>query len=201
MFSVWCGAATAQAQALEVQPMQPGAGMVFTRVSAGQHAFAVYFGRGRHPIAACTGDCGFWAWPGKYAVVVDQGDGPHEDARVALHIDGNTSYRFVPANGQTQNAGIVLGVAGPTLGVAGLLWFLALDLRSCHEPECSTPTATYVSLSMLGLGVAMTAVGWPLYQYNRAHFAAGSAAAVPQPQVGVMPMPHGGLGLGAKFDF
>jgi hypothetical protein len=186
--------------------MQPGRGMVLAHVSAGQRPFVVFFGRGRHPIADCTGECDFWAWPGKYRVVVQQGEGPHDDARLALRVRRPGNYGFVPAHGGAQNAGLILGIAGPVIGFVGAVFTVAGLLRTCSAPppgeSCDQPTAFYVGLGALAVGGAMTAVGWPLYIHNRAHFDFRAQAA-PQPaaRLGVVPMPRGGLGLGATFAF
>src|SRR5213595_2749094 len=81
LLSVLRGARPAHAQSVEppvpaatqaseapsaASTMRPGRGMVLAHVSAGPHAFAVFFGRGQQPIAECPGECDFWAWPAKY---------------------------------------------------------------------------------------------------------------------------------------
>jgi hypothetical protein len=186
--------------------MQPGQGMVLTHVSVGQRSFAVFFGRGRLPIADCVAECDFWAWPGKYRVVVRQGEGPHDDASLALRVRRPGSHTFVAAHGGAQNAGLILGVAGPVIGFVGAVFVAAGALTTCSDPppgeRCDTPTSVYVGLGGLALGGAMTAVGWPLYLHNRAHFDfRDQAAALPAARLGVVPMPRGGLGLGATFAF
>jgi hypothetical protein len=206
LLTVLCVAARAQAQQLETQPMQSGPGMVLTHVSAGQRSFAVFFGRGRHPIADCEKECDFWAWPGKYRVLVRQGEGPHDDASVALRIRHPASYAFIPANGGAQNAGLILGVAGPVIGFVGAVFTAAGAFATCSDPPpgegCDKPTAFYIGLGALAVGGGMTAVGWPLYIHNRARFEVRDAAP-PRPVArwGVVPLPHGGLSLGATLAF
>ncbi|MEO6600594.1 MAG: hypothetical protein ABIQ16_12010 [Polyangiaceae bacterium] len=194
------------AQALEVHPMQPGPGMALTHVNVGPRSFAVFFGRGAHPIADCERECEFWAWPGKYRVLVRNGEGPHDNASVPLRIRRSGSYAFVPAHGGAQNAGLILGVAGPVIGFVGAVFTAAGGFATCSAPPpgegCDKPTAFYIGLGALAVGSAMTAIGWPLYIHNRAHFLVRDAP-TPRPVVrwGVAPMPHGGLGLGAAFAF
>ena len=167
--------------------MQPSAGMVRVHVSAAEHPFLVYFGRGEEPIADCAGACDFWAWPGKYRVRVFQGEGPRNDSVLALRVGQAGSYSFVPANGGAQNAGIVLGVSGPVVGIAGLV----LTLVGVNAGD--RPASLYVGLGGLALGTGMTSVGWLLYAKNRASFDF-SARVGPQPVAG-------GLGWGAALTF
>lgn len=185
--------------------MAPGQGMVSTHVSAGQHSFAVFFGRGKLPIAACDRECDFWAWPGKYRVVVDRGEGPHDDASLALRVRRAGSHTFVPAKGSAQNAGLILGVAGPAIGFVGAVLAVGGALATCSDPppgeSCNKPAGFYIGLGTLAVGGAMTAIGWPLYLHNRAHFEFREQGTErPAAHVGVVPLARG-LGLGASFAF
>ena len=188
----------------EVQPMQPGQGMMFVHVDAAERSFAVYFGRGEHPIADCTNECDFWAWPGKYRVQVRQGEARY-DTTLALRIRRPGYYRFIPANGGAQNAGLILGVAGPVVGLVGLLFTTAGLLATCSDREpgqdCDKPASLYIGLAGLAVGTGMTIPGWILYARNRAHFQLIEPAPPLAPRVGVIAMPHGGLGLGATLAF
>lgn len=144
--------------------MQPGRGMVLAHVSAGPHPFSVSFGRGRHPIASCERECDFWAWPGKYRVLVQRGEGPHDDVAVTLNIRRPSSYVFVPADGAGQNAGLILGVSGPVIGFVGLVLTAAGLFGTCSDPSpgesCDgKPPAFYIGLGTLAAGATMTAVG------------------------------------------
>lgn len=204
--SLLCAAPRALAQSAEVQAMQPGRGMVLAHVNAGEHPFSVSFGRGRHPIAECDKECDFWAWPAKYRVLIHHGEGPHDDVSVALNIRRTGNYTFVPAHGGAQNAGLILGVSGPVIGFVGAVLTVGGVLRECSDPPpgqgCDRPAIVYVGLGMFAVGAGMTAIGWPLYIHNRAHFQASDGpAALPAARLGVLPMPHGGLGLGATFAF
>ena len=197
----------ARAQSYAVQPMQPGRGMVLAHVSAGQHSFKVSFGRGQRPIADCWKQCDFWAWPGKYRVLVRQGEGPQDDASLALNVRRAGRYAYVPAHGAAQNAGLILGVTGPVIGFVGAVLTAAGLFQTCSDPapgeSCDgKPTAFYVGLGVLGVGAAMTAVGWPLYIHNRAHFQqSDDAPRPPSARLAVVPLPHSGLGLGATLAF
>ena len=187
--------------------MQPGRGMVLAHVSAGQHPFSVSFGRGRRPIAQCQEECDFWAWPGKYRVLIQRGEGPHDNVSVTLNLRRSERYEFVPAHGGAQNAGLILGVTGPAIGFVGLVLTAAGLFGTCSDPapgeSCDgKPPVFYIGLGTLALGAGMTAVGWPLYLHNRAHFRVSAAEkAQPSARLGVVPMPRGGLGLGATFAF
>jgi len=178
--------------------------MVLVHVSAGDHPFAVFFGKGRLPIADCVGACDFWAWPEKYRVLVRQGEGPDDDASLALRVRGSGSYAFVPAHGSAQNVGLILGAAGPIVGFLGLAFTAAGLLASCDAPRgqtCDKPVSLYIGLSGLAVGAAMTAIGWPLYLHNRAYFRVSDSPAPTAPRVGVVTMHRGGVGLGATFAF
>ena len=189
-----------------MQAFGPARGMVRVHVDAGEHPFAVYFGRGARPIADCAGPCDFWAWPAKYRIRIQQGDGPHHDATIALHVRNSGNYVFVPAHGKMQNLGLILGVSGPVIGVVGLIFTAVGTLKPCSAPpsseSCDTPASLYIGLSALAVGAAMTAIGWPLYNHNRAHFQASDAATrASHARVGLVAMPRTGVGLGVTFAF
>ncbi len=193
------------ANAIETQPLHPGIGMVRVHVSAGAREFLVFLGRGQRPIAACRGECDFWAWPEKYRAVIRDGDAPNYDATVALRVQRPGDYVFVPAHGGPQNAGLVLGVAGPAIGVAGLVFTAAGLLKTCSAPpsgSCDTPPSVYIGLAGFVVGTGMTTAGWWLYAHNRAHF---QLSRTPSPAAGphlaVLPLPRGGLGLGLALTF
>lgn len=188
--------------------MSPGQGMVRTHVNAGPQPFTVYFGRGRRPIADCDTECDFWAWPGKYRVVVHRGEGPHDDASLALRVRRPGSHTFVAAHGAAQNAGLILGIAGPAIAFVGTVFAVGGLVATCSDPppgeSCDKPVGFYIGLGTLAVGAGMTAVGWPLYLRNRAHFEFRDQPpppAQPMSRWGLVPMPHGGLGLGATFAF
>lgn len=206
LLAVLCVAPRAHAQSAEVQAMAPGRGMVLAHVSAGEHSFEISFGRGKRPVADCWKECDFWAWPGKYRVLVRQGEGPEDDASVALNVRRSGRYAFVPAHGAAQNAGLILGVTGPVIGFVGAVLTAAGLFQTCSDPapgeSCDgKPTAFYVGLGVLAAGAGMTAAGWPLYLHNRAHFDESDSAPRPSAHLAVVPLPHGGLGLGTSFAF
>lgn len=218
LLSTLCGRARAQAEPLTssppneaesapsaVLPMQPGLGMVRVHLRAGDRAFSVFFGKGRVPVAACSGPCEFWVWPGKYRVLVRDGEGPGADAQLALRVRRAGDYAFVPAHGAAQNTGLYLGVSGPVIGLAGLVFTAAGLLHSCDRTggaDCDKPTSFYVGLGALGLGVGMTSAGWLLYAANRAHFAfTPPAVRQSTPRVALISLPRGGVALGASFAF
>lgn len=194
------------AAGVRVQPMHAAAGMVLVRLSAGDHPFSVFFGRAARPIAACASACAFWAWPGEYRVQVTDGEAPHIDATVPLRVQRSASYAFVPANGKSQNAGLILGVSGPVLGVVGLVLTGVGLFKTCHESVpgegCERPSSLYLGLGAVALGAAMTTSGWLVYAYNRAQFrASGANPARTQASLTFRPMQDATLGLRAVLTF
>ncbi len=191
---------------IETRPMQPGRGMVRVHVNAQGRRFFVYLGRSEYPVAACRGECDFWAWPEKYRAVIRDGDGPNDDAVVALRLRRPGNYAFVPAQGNAQNAGLVLGITGPVIGFAGLIFTAAGLLETCSAPppgqSCGTPSALYIGLPLLALGAGMTTAGWWLYARSRAHFQLTDAPPpATGPRLGALSLPHRGLGIGLTLAF
>jgi len=210
LLATLCGAAPARAESqTQRQPAPPpgSQGMLQVHVTTGERPFAVYFGRGTYPVAACARDCDFWAWPGTYRVRIEHGDGPNDDATLALRVRRPGSYAFVPANGNTQNAGLILGVAGPVLGIAGLtLTTIGLLGKTCNPrpagQTCDRPASLYVGLGALAVSGVLTPIGWLLYDHHRAHFQfQDGAPATTGPRVSLVAMPQAGLGLGASWAF
>jgi hypothetical protein len=61
----------------------------------------------------------------------------------------------------------------------------------------------YYGLATLAAGAGMTTVGWIMFAHNRTHFQLSDD---PEPlgasaRISVLPMPHGGFGLGAVVAF
>jgi hypothetical protein len=78
-----------------------------------------------------------------------------------------------------------------------------------HEPGCAGSTAllvlapAYYGLATLAAGAGMTTVGSIMFAHNRVHF---QHSEDPGPletsaRISVLPMPQGGLGLGATVAF
>ena len=211
-----CSARTARAESADAvaSPEEPAPlaaasagpkGMLRVRVDAEQRPFAVYFGNGTYPIAECAQSCEFFAWPGTYRIRVRRGDGPNDDATLALRLARPGNYSFVPAQGRLQNAGLLLGVSGPVIGVAGLALTLGGLLSHCDPPapgqSCETPSSLYVGLGAFAVGSAMTTIGWLLYGHHRAHFRYAEAPpSKAGPRVGFVPT-RSGVYLGASLSF
>ncbi len=183
---------------------------VFVQVAAGGEAFTVSEPHRRRvpgkQIVACAQACGFWAYPGDYEVRVHQ---PDHEANVSLRVRGAAIYDFVPANSDARTGGLVLGIAGPVVTFVGTLMLLVGVSDGCPEDDldlkrsCSTPPLVYYGAAMFLAGAGMTTAGWILYAHNRAHFEL-SAPGPLQPasaRIGLIPLLHGGLGLGATVGF
>jgi hypothetical protein len=189
------------------------------RVHAGDGPFSVVTPNDGQPIAVCDGECGFWAWPGKYNVRLGL-DGAPKDGNLSLRIRNPGRYELIPANPTGRNAGMALGLVGPVVSLVGLLFtFAGLLETGCTEAtsqsNCSDspPPVVYYGLATLAVGAGMTTAGWIVFAHNRTHFqlsddprSAKSGSDVGGPlgtsaRVSVLPMPHGGLGLGAVVAF
>lgn len=185
-----------------------GQRLLYVQVHARDRPFSVVPRDGGQPLAVCEGECGFWAWPGKYNVRLRL-DGA-ADSNLSLRIRTPGRYELIPANPAGRNAGMALGLVGPVVSLVGLLMtFAGLLETDCTEAtsqsQCSDrpPPIAYYGLATLAVGAGMTTVGWLVFAHNSAHFQLsddpgplGTSA-----RVSVLPMPHGGLGLGAVVGF
>jgi hypothetical protein len=159
----------------------------------------------------CDGECGFWAWPGTYSVRLRL-DGAPKDSSLTLRVRKPGRYELIPANQAGRNAGMALGLVGPVVSLVGLLMVFAGAIESgctqaTSQNDCSHgdgPAAiAYYGLATLAVGAGMTTAGWLVFAHNRAHFQLSDE---PGPlgtsaRISVLPMPHGGLGLGALVAF
>ena len=196
--------------ALEMQPMTSvGQGLVYVQVHVGDRQFSVLTPKDVQPLAVCDGECGFWAWPGTYSVRFRL-DGAAKDSRLTLRIRKPGRYELIPANQAGRNAGMALGLVGPVVSLVGLLFtFAGLLETGCTEDtsqsHCSDspPPVVYYGLATLAVGAGMTTAGWLVFAHNRAHFQLSDDPGPlgPSARVSVLPMPHGGLGLGAVVAF
>ncbi len=182
---------------------------VFVQVDAAGQGFTVSTPHARHvpaqTIAECQQACGFWAYPGTYEV---RGQGPGPLERATLRVRGPGNYTFVPENSAARRAGLVLGIVGPVATVVGVFMVVAGAYNSCddaalHPTPCKTPAISYYGAATFVAGAGMTTAGWIMYIYNRPKFTL--SAPVPwQPasaQLGLIPMPRGGLAFGATVTF
>jgi hypothetical protein len=197
--------------ALERQPLSSvGERLVYVRIHAGDRPFSVVTPKDEQPIAVCDGECGFWAWPGNYSVRL-QLDGAPKESGLSLRIRKPGRYDLIPADRAARNTGLVLGLVGPVISFVGVLMTVAGVLEAgctydtsqddCHD-DGPAPIA-YYGLATLAVGAGMTTAGWIVFAHNRVHFQLsddpgplGTSA-----RVSVLPMPHGGLGLGALVAF
>jgi hypothetical protein len=203
---------------LERQPLSSvGERLVYVRVHAGDGPFSVVTPNDGQAIAVCDGECGFWAWPGNYSVRLRLA-GAAKDSSLSLRIRQPGRYDLIPADQAARNTGMVLGLVGPVVAFVGVLMvyggFVATCSESSADRDCNDPTAIgYYGLATLAVGAGMTTVGWVVFAHNRRHFqrsddprSAKSGSAEGEPlgtsaRVSVLPMPHGGLGLGAILAF
>jgi hypothetical protein len=181
---------------------------VFVSVRAGGRSFIV-FGDQQRRIAECDDDCQFWAWPGAYRVRLNQSE--HEpETSVRLRVRHGGSYELRVGDQEVRDGGLVLGVLGSVVAVVGTAVLLAgVISEECAASDsgdtdsCSTSPAVYYGLGTLAVGAAMTTAGFALYGTNQTGFQFRSEPMlVPiTASVGPVPLPHGGLGLGATLSF
>lgn len=171
-------------------PAQP---LAFVQLDAGQRSFSVLTPESEQLVADCHSACGFWAWPGKYQVRIRSAEGGKE-ATVSVRIRESSSYRFVPADRAARNTGLVLGIAGSTVGLVGMAFTMVGLLIPCSDlatdRSCDASPALYAGLAGLVVGAGVGTAGWISFVNNRAHF-----------QPTLTPLPRGGLRLGASFAF
>ena len=196
----------------ERQPLSSvGERLIYVRIHAGERPFSVVARDDAEPIAVCDGDCGFWAWPGNYSVRLRLA-GAATDSSLSLRLRKPGLYDLIPANKAARNTGIALGIAGPVVGFVGLLMTMVGLLEAgcsyddgaqngCHN--AGPKPIAYYGLATLAAGAGMTTVGWLMFAHNRAHFqlSDGRGPHGASARVTVLPLPQGGLGLGAVVAF
>jgi hypothetical protein len=192
-----------------MQPMSSvGQRLVFVRVHAGARRFSVVTSEDARPIADCDGECGFWAWPGRYTVRLRLDSGK-KDSNVSLRIHRPGRYDFVPTEPAARTTGLVLGITGPlVMFVGALMTYAGFATVGCDDNSVSPcrngpEPIGYYGLATLAVGAGMTTAGWIVFAHNRAHFELSQELGPlsPSARVGVIPLPHGGLGLGATVAF
>jgi len=187
-----------------------GPGLVYVQIHAGDRRFSVITSNPARPIAVCDGDCAFWVWPGNYSVRLRL-DGANKDSSLSLRIRRPGRYELIPANRSARNAGLALGVAGPVVAFVGLIMaYVGIMEGQCDDaaPQAACTSngpepVAYYGLATLAAGAGMTTVGWIMFAHNRVHF---QHSEDPGPletsaRISVLPMPQGGLGLGATVAF
>ena len=185
----------------------PGLVPVFVSVHAGGRSFIV-FGEQKRRVAECDNDCQFWAWPGSYRVELQQT--AHEaETSVRLRIRRGGSYELRVGDQEVRDGGLVIGILGSIAAAAGTVILVIAASEECSVEQsgatnsCNTPSAIYYGLGTLAVGAGMTAGGFVLFATNQTGFQFTSEPLlVPvTARVGPIPLPRGGLGLGATLSF
>jgi hypothetical protein len=179
---------------------------ILVNVQINGRSFIVFNGEQR-PIADCTEACQFWAWPGSYRVRLTA-DAAHLERSVRLRLRNPGSYLLELGDDDERNIGLALGITGSTavfigalMTFAGLLEEICAGDDSGESGSCKTPPVVYYGLATMAGGTLLAVPGFVMFGSNITRF---HYDAVPMPisaRVGPVPMPHGGLGLGATISF
>jgi len=184
---------------------------VFVSLRAHGRSFIV-FDDDQRRVAECDDDCEFWAWPGSYRVQLQKNEHEHETS-VRLRVRHSGSYTLDPGNEQAADGGLALGVVGSLVAVVGSAVMFAGELSyDCVSEDaadngaggnCKTPPSVYYGLTTLAVGAGMTTVGFVLYGGNHTgfHFESEPVPLRYTARFGPVPLPRGGLGLGATLAF
>jgi hypothetical protein len=141
-------------------------------------------------VARCIGSCRLFLPNGSYRLVVPS-TGVSSDSSLEFEVNGPGSIMIDDPNPTVKNTGLVLGISGPVLILAGT--FLVAS-GTCIN-ECPENTArqnrAIIGLGTLAAGIVSTIVGWKIYSHARnpqIHQQTQSTL-----QVGVAPSRGGGL--------
>lgn len=161
------------------------------------------------PLARCVTPCAFTVWQGRYRVAVAETPETFAGNRV-VEIYGPSRLVVTPRDKGKRTLGMLLGIGGPVLIVAGLLVAVhgseVADRQGCTVGDsCSsrwTPEMTTGLLLVVG-GMAVTPIGWVMYGKSfrpGVETDRGMASSAVAPRFGVIAMP-GGAGLGGRIAF
>ncbi len=183
---------------------------VFVSVSAGARSFIV-FGDEQRRVAECDGDCQFWAWQGTYRVRLKKTE--HEpETSVTLRLRYSGNYTLKLGDSATRDTGLALGILGSVVFVVGtFVTFIGALEFDCAGSDsgggspssCNTPSSVYYGLGTMAVGAGVSATGFVLFGTNGSgfHFSSEPVLLPMSARVGPVPLPGGGLGLGATLSF
>jgi hypothetical protein len=181
---------------------------VYVRVSAGKRSFIV-FGEAQRRIAECDEECQFWAWPGTYRVRLTQTEHePERSVRLRIRYSGN--YLLKLGDSDARGAGLTLGIVGSAIAAVGSIMWLAGTFHECSyttsassADHCATPSIVYYGLGTFVAGAGIGAVGFVIFGNNGTgfHYFREPAPLAMSARVGLVPLSHSGLGLGATLSF
>jgi hypothetical protein len=168
----------------------------------------VVFDGARTRIAECDEACEFEAWPTDYYVQL-QRDERHEETGRWVRFAQPGNYTLLLGDESKQNVGLAIGAIGGTVTVVGLLAIFAgmLSDDNCGSSDnaggsnsCRTSPAEYGGIIAAGVGALGMGIGFGMYATNKTHIDYSAQPPI-SARVGPVPLPHGGLGLGATISF
>jgi hypothetical protein len=125
------------------------------------------------PVAFCRGPCAFHARPGRFtAWSFDEESGERHE--IGLRVRRASHFNFEPGDDTERTAGLIVGIAGPTLILTGFILVAPVLLSSmCEESNCTSEgqqTAGKIGVGALLLGAIATPIGWSMFSSGRTRF-------------------------------
>jgi hypothetical protein len=111
------------------------------------------------PIATCKRSCRLWVYPGTYRIQVTKTASTVSGNRV-IEVPGPMAIDFRPDTSAKRSVGLLMGIAGPVMVLAGL----SIGLSSYdHEEDGGASVDSNVAVAMVLGGLVATPVGWVLF--------------------------------------
>ena len=128
--------------------------------------FEIYVDKSRpgkdKPFLMCQGPCRVTLPPGHYHFRVTETEETLAGSR-KLEITDASSIRFEPDTKAKRTTGLILGLGGPVLMIAGFATIMGSSCQECTGSDRRNDGGTAAGVVMLLGGLALTPVGWVMY--------------------------------------
>ncbi len=113
------------------------------------------------PIAQCSGACVVNLVPGRYKIWVTESGDTLPGGR-ELELKRPTRVTMDPDMQEHRTAGLVLGITGPIMLIAGMVALVSQTCIDCEHPK-NNDTAEALGVFGIVGGLVATPVGWVMY--------------------------------------
>jgi hypothetical protein len=157
-------------------------------------------------IVSCYDQCTFWGVPGSYSLLATSAK-RSINYQTTLNVGVHTEFRVSSGHTGAQTAGLVIGVLAPIVaGVGFLLVTDGVGKTQCDDCAGRRGAEIQAGLAMFWGGLLATPVGWAI-------FGTSSEMRIdpvdkhpipvraPRLQLGAVPLPRGGWGVGLSAVF
>lgn len=110
-------------------------------------------------MATCPSSCRLFLYPGKYRIRITETDETLSGSRL-IDVSQSMAIEFDPDTSAKKNAGLVLGITGPIMMIAGVATLLGHP--NDYEREEDRTRINVGAFLLLG-GLAATPIGWVMF--------------------------------------